>query len=161
MDARCGTMDGAIESTVEAGQVPTEERQSNFGTGYEFQYVTNEEIDVVIDGKWMVFRAPEPLPRKYICKTAAPETDPPYLNLTNGWFEFCVSPQNDKTYWGWYTLESGILTLNAVEGETFVFDRTDDGFRFRADSSTPLPTYTYSEGAAPRPPFGDGAVFAP
>lgn len=161
MDARCGTMDGAVESAVEAGQVPTEERQSNFGTGYEFQYVTNEEIDVVIDGKWMVFRAPEPLPRKYICKTAAPETDPPYLDLTNGWFEFCVSPQNDKTYWGWYTLESGILTLNAVEGETFVFDRTDDGFRFRADSSTPLPTYPYSEGTAPRPPFGDGAVFTP
>ena len=161
IDARCGTMDGAIESSVESWQEPTEERQSNFGTGYEFQYVTNEEIDVVIDGKWMVFRAPEPLPRKYICKTAAPETDPPYLDLTNGWFEFCVSPQNDKTYWGWYTLESGILTLNAVEGETFVFDRTDDGFRFRADSSTPLPTYPYSEGTAPQPPFGDGAVFTP
>lgn len=161
MDARCGTMDGAIESAVESWQEPTEERQSNFGTGYEFQYVTNEEIDVVIDGKWMVFRSTEPFPARYFCRSATPEDEPSCLILENGWFEFRVSQHFAIVYFGRYTLTDSTLTLNALDGENFVFDRTDDGFRFRADSSTLLPSNPYSEGADPQPPFGDGAIFKP
>lgn len=161
IDARCGTMDGAIESAVESWQEPTEERQSNFGTGYEFQYVTNEEIDVVIDGKWMIFRSTEPFPARYFCTSATPEEEPSCLILENGWFEFRVSQHFAIVYFGRYTLTDSTLTLNALDGENFVFDRTDDGFRFRADSSTLLPSNPYSEGADPESPFGDGAIFKP
>lgn len=161
IDARCGTMDGAIESSVESWQEPTEERQSNFGTGYEFQYVTNEEIDVVIDGKWMVFRSTEPFPARYFCKSATPEDEPSCLILENGWFEFRVSQHFAIVYFGRYTLTDSTLVLNALDGENFVFDRTDNGFIFRADAASPLPVNPYSEGADPQPPFTDGAVFAP
>jgi len=32
MDARCGTMDGEITSTVDGTEIPTEDNQSNFGS---------------------------------------------------------------------------------------------------------------------------------
>ena len=34
MDARCGTMDGEITSTVDGTEIPTEDNQSNFGSGF-------------------------------------------------------------------------------------------------------------------------------
>ena len=35
MDARCGsTMDGEITSTVDGTEMPTEDNQSNFGSGW-------------------------------------------------------------------------------------------------------------------------------
>ena len=47
--ARCGVMDGEIDKSVDSGTVPTEEGQSNFGTGYGWQLVSDTEIDVCMD----------------------------------------------------------------------------------------------------------------
>lgn len=53
---RCGVMDGEITSQVGENTVPTENDQSNFGTGYGYQYGSFEGIlEVEIDGRWMVF----------------------------------------------------------------------------------------------------------
>ena len=52
---RCGVMDGEISSSVRAGETPTADDQSNFGTGYGYQIASENTIDVFIDGKWMVF----------------------------------------------------------------------------------------------------------
>lgn len=57
IEARCGVMDGTIETTVESWEKPTQDNQSNFGTGYEYQYGIEGTIDVVIDGKWITFEA--------------------------------------------------------------------------------------------------------
>ncbi|MCD8130729.1 MAG: hypothetical protein LUE16_05540 [Lachnospiraceae bacterium] len=38
MTARCGMMDGEITSSVESTEIPSEDNQSNFGTGYGYQY---------------------------------------------------------------------------------------------------------------------------
>ena len=57
---RCGIVDGTIETTVGENQVPTQNNESNFGTGYQYQ--TGAEvgtIDVLIDGKWWIFEAKE------------------------------------------------------------------------------------------------------
>lgn len=51
-ELRCGMMDGSITSIVEG--VPTENDQSNFGTGISYQYGTNT-IDVLIDNEWHIF----------------------------------------------------------------------------------------------------------
>lgn len=51
---RCGVMDGEITSTVEKTELPSQNNQSNFGTGYGYQYANNG-IEVNIDGKWIVF----------------------------------------------------------------------------------------------------------
>ena len=55
----CGVMDGEITSDVESWQLPQKDNQSNFGTGYGYQYGTEDTIVVVIDGKWIVFKAEE------------------------------------------------------------------------------------------------------
>lgn len=51
-ELRCGMMDGEITSTVDT--VPEEDDQSNFGTGYGYQYGMSG-IEVSIDGEWHIF----------------------------------------------------------------------------------------------------------
>ncbi len=51
-ELRCGMMDGEITSTVDT--VPAEDDQSNFGTGYGYQYGMSG-IEVLIDGEWHIF----------------------------------------------------------------------------------------------------------
>ena len=55
LQAWCGTMDGEISSAVDPSEVPTENNQSNFGTGYGYQYGEEDTIIVYIDDKRMVF----------------------------------------------------------------------------------------------------------
>ena len=53
---RCGVMDGEITSAVERTEVPSENNQSNFGTGYGYQWGPEEgTLEVCMDGKWLVF----------------------------------------------------------------------------------------------------------
>ena len=52
---RCGVMDGQIETTVEAGEVPKKDNQSNFGAGYGYQYGAGGTIEINVDGKWLIF----------------------------------------------------------------------------------------------------------
>ena len=40
---------------MDATELPTEDNQSNFGTGYGYQLATDTSIEVQIDGEWMVF----------------------------------------------------------------------------------------------------------
>lgn len=49
------SFDGRITSSVDSGQKPTEDDQSNFGTGYGYQYGPNGTMDIFIDDKWCVF----------------------------------------------------------------------------------------------------------
>lgn len=55
-DGRCGVMDGKITSTVDGSKRPTENDQSNFGIGYEYQYGAVEgTIELYLDEHWIVF----------------------------------------------------------------------------------------------------------
>lgn len=45
-ELRCGMMDGAISSEVPGDRIPTQNDQSNFGTGYGYQYGGENEIQV-------------------------------------------------------------------------------------------------------------------
>ena len=60
VSARCGNMDGEITSAVDCSEIPTENNQSNFGTGYGYQIGPMEgTIEVCIDGGWHVFATKE------------------------------------------------------------------------------------------------------
>mgnify|MGYP003308216386 CR=1 FL=1 len=60
VNARCGMMDGEITSQVHGSQKPTINGQSNFGTGYSYQYGSREgTIDVYMNGKWRIFATEE------------------------------------------------------------------------------------------------------
>ena len=55
IDGRCGVMDGEITSTVDASEIPIQNNQSNFGDGYEYQYVGENIIDIYMNEKWIRF----------------------------------------------------------------------------------------------------------
>ena len=56
VEGRCGNMDGEITASVPAGEMPTKNGESNFGTGYAYQVTGVNTIDVFIDDKIIVFR---------------------------------------------------------------------------------------------------------
>lgn len=60
IEARCGVMDGEITSQVDGSKQPTVDDQSNFGTGYGYQYGAAEgTIDLIMNGKWWIFATEE------------------------------------------------------------------------------------------------------
>ena len=60
IDGRCGVMDGEITSHVHGTEKPTIDNQSNFGTGYGYQYgATEGTIEIYMDGKWWIFATEE------------------------------------------------------------------------------------------------------
>ncbi len=52
---RCGVMDGEITSSVESSETPAEDDQSNFGTGFGYQFWGEGQIEILINNKWIVF----------------------------------------------------------------------------------------------------------
>ncbi len=57
--ARCGTPDGTITSSVDGSERPTENDQSNFGTGYEYQITGEGTIELLLDDEWRIFATEE------------------------------------------------------------------------------------------------------
>ena len=56
VEARCGVMDGEITSSVDGTKKPTQDGESNFGTGYGYQYGPQEgTIEIFMNEKWWVF----------------------------------------------------------------------------------------------------------
>lgn len=59
---RANLADGKIISEIDGSKQPKEDDQSNFGTGYEYQYTEHEGlIEIHINGKWFVFATQEAL----------------------------------------------------------------------------------------------------
>ena len=52
----CGTADGEIKTSVESTKEPSNDDESNFGKGYEYQSWEDGYINVEIDNKWMLFK---------------------------------------------------------------------------------------------------------
>lgn len=53
----CGMMDGEITSFVDRSSLPTENDQSNFGSGYGYQRSSEGQMIVVTDDHWRIFRS--------------------------------------------------------------------------------------------------------
>lgn len=59
-EGRCGTWDGEITSECSGSELPTENDQSNFGTGYGYQYGERKgTVEVLVDGHWIIFATEE------------------------------------------------------------------------------------------------------
>lgn len=59
IEARCGTMDGEITSAVDGSETPSQENQSNFGTGFGYQFTADDTIEIFMNDKWIVFQSGE------------------------------------------------------------------------------------------------------
>ena len=57
---KCGTPDGEITSQVDGSEKPAADGQSNFGTGYGYQYGAREgTIEIYMNEKWRIFATEE------------------------------------------------------------------------------------------------------
>ena len=52
-------MDGKIVSNIPENEIPKENNQANFKGDYNYQYGDKNQIEILIDEKWMVFEAKE------------------------------------------------------------------------------------------------------
>jgi len=59
IESRCGIMDGTIIQTVGRDEIPLENNTSNFGEELNYQIGKNNTIEVLIDGKWIIFEPKE------------------------------------------------------------------------------------------------------
>lgn len=60
VEARSGVMDGEVTSSVDGTKKPTQDGESNFGTGYGYQYGPQEgTIEIFMNEKWWVFATEE------------------------------------------------------------------------------------------------------
>ena len=81
IEARCGVMDGEITSQVHGSQRPTIDDQSNFGSGYGYQYgATEGTIEIYLDGEWRIF-ATEEVRQKIQFPTSSDELGKFYLTI--------------------------------------------------------------------------------
>ena len=81
IEARCGVMDGEITSQVDGSKQPTVDDQSNFGTGYSYQYgATEGTIELFMNGKWWIF-ATEEARQEIQFPTASDELSKFYLTI--------------------------------------------------------------------------------
>ena len=53
---KCGTPDGEIKTAVSEKELPVNDDESNFGTGYSYQVWEEGYINVQIDNKWILFK---------------------------------------------------------------------------------------------------------
>ena len=72
----CGMFDGEITSAVDGSERPTVDDQSNFGTGYGYQYGAMEgTIEIYMNNKWWIY-ATEEVREEVQFQNRAPETVP-------------------------------------------------------------------------------------
>lgn len=55
IDKRCGVMDGEIDSQVKGSMIPVKDDQSNFDTGNSYQFVDENNVDILINGSFYRF----------------------------------------------------------------------------------------------------------
>ena len=106
--------DGEITSSVNAGQRPTTDDQSNFGTGYSYQYGEREgTVELFINGKWWIYATSEVshqmfYPEQYVVMDKLPK-----LTISYG-EEIIEEPRIGVASWE-YTKEDG--TEGALLGD--------------------------------------------
>ncbi len=59
VNGRCGNMDGEITTSVDETDIPMEDYQSNFGSGFGYQYGADDTIEIYMNEKWFVFECRE------------------------------------------------------------------------------------------------------
>lgn len=54
--ATCGTADGEIKTAVDGREMPANDDESNFGTGYDYQFWEKGYMNVRLNNRWILFK---------------------------------------------------------------------------------------------------------
>lgn len=60
VETRTGLIDGKILYSVAETNIPSKNDESNFGTGYKYQYIAENTIDIYINNNWVRFVTEDP-----------------------------------------------------------------------------------------------------
>lgn len=97
--------DGEITSTVSGSEAPTENDQSNFGTGYGYQFGETEgTVDLFINEKWWIYATEEARDRIFYPEHYMVIDSPSAFSVTCG--EVTIEPRTGSIQWE-YTKEDG------------------------------------------------------
>ena len=106
--------DGEITSTVSGSERPTENDQSNFGTGYGYQFGETEgTIELNIDGKWWIYATEEARDRMFYPERYEVVDSPPNLIVSYG--DQSVKARHCLTNWE-FTMEDGMISALMGDG---------------------------------------------
>ncbi len=94
LEGRCGMMDGEITSSVDASEIPNEDNQSNFGSGFGYQYGFQNSIDIQMeDGKWIVFQRQGTEYVEDIAITEDVKTEPEFIRMENPSWKYYIAQE--------------------------------------------------------------------
>lgn len=114
VNPRWAGYDGEITSSVSGSERPTENNQSNFGTGYGYQFGEMEgTVEIEINGKWWIFATEEvrhqiQFPEQYMVVDC-----PPDLIVSYG--DQSVKARHCLTNWE-FTMEDGMISALMGDG---------------------------------------------
>ena len=128
-ERKCGTMDGEILYAVDGTEKPTKDNQSNFGTGYGYQYGSqNGTIEIHMNDRWWIFATEEV--RKQIQFPTSEETI-----IYNG-KEYNKSELCDATL-HWLELSEQERMLSSYMPPEFIIFEETWGITLTAENITP------------------------
>jgi len=116
IEGRCGVMDGEITSSVDGSEKPMENNQSNFGTGYGYQFASEDTIDIQMeDGKW------------YVYEKGSGEGKIRFGN-TDKWYDKGCLSEETLEWLHWYNslTEEEQFAINAIPKELMVVEEYPD-----------------------------------
>lgn len=150
IDGRCGIMDGKIDSSVNQNERPLKNNQSNFGEGYEYQYINEFNIDVFFKdtNKWIRFNKVYPTRVYYLENFENSFIPRIYLCEDNQSFTLNFDPLSSYSNFGYYKIDDDILScLTSDRLYLYTFKIIDDNtLEFQKDkSSKELPIFLNSE----------------
>lgn len=106
--------DGEITSTVSGDKQPTENDQSNFGTGFGYQFGEQEgTVDLYINGKWWLYATDEVREQIYYPERFVVVDRPPDLIVNCG--EESIEARHCLTNWE-FTMEDGMQSSLLGDG---------------------------------------------
>lgn len=114
LNPRWAGYDGKIISTVSGSERPTENDQSNFGTGYGYQFGEMEgTVEIEINGKWLIFATEEVRHQIQFPEQHMVVDCPPDLIVNYG--DQSVKARHCLTNWE-FTMEDGMISALMGDG---------------------------------------------
>lgn len=127
--------DGKIISTVSGSERPTENDQSNFGTGYGYQFGEMEgTVEIEINGKWLIFATEEVRHQIQFPEQYQVVDEPPDLIVNYG--NQSVKERHCLTNWE-FTMEDGMQSALMGDGSHPLMAKHTSPF-ITLDSTEPM-----------------------
>lgn len=125
---RCGNMDGEITTTVDGSEIPMEDNQSNFGSGFGYQYGADDTIEIYMNGKWWVFATEKVIASSELIADPVSLEETETILFNNKTFNKSDLSQGTIEWLEWYNnlSEEDQLAISFIPAELCEYTTTED-----------------------------------